>query len=267
MSNTVMSACPQTNLQVFNFNDFEIRVVVDDTGQPLWVAADVARALGYNSAKDMTRRLEEDEKGGRIVPTPGGNQSMSVINEPGLYASILRSRRPEAKGFKRWVTHDVLPAIRRTGSYNFPRYDLPDSYPDALRKLANCHEKIIALLDVAEMYKNKADYVEQFVSADDLISIRTLASQLHIAETRLRSALMNHKWIYRVRRTSWASDRDGVRNVYDYRPYSPYRDYFQLRPCHTKPRYTNDEVRQTLWVTAVGAVSIRRALSNWGYIP
>lgn len=94
-----------------------VRTVTDESGEPLFVASDVAKALGYGCAKDMTRRLDDDEKGGRSVPTPGGNQTMTVITESGLYSAILGSKLPAAREFKRWVTHEVLPAIRRTGGY------------------------------------------------------------------------------------------------------------------------------------------------------
>lgn len=94
-----------------------VRTVVDETGEPMFVAADVAKALGYGDATHMTRRLDEDERGLRSVETPGGKQTVSVITEPGLYSAVLGSKLPTAKAFKRWVTHDVLPAIRRNGGY------------------------------------------------------------------------------------------------------------------------------------------------------
>lgn len=86
-------------------------------GEPWFVAADVAKALGYRMASDMTRRLDEDEKGTRSMRTPGGEQQVSVISEAGLYNAILGSKVPGAREFKRWVTHDVLPALRRDGAY------------------------------------------------------------------------------------------------------------------------------------------------------
>jgi hypothetical protein len=100
----------------FHFDTHQVRtVLVDD--QPWFVAADVAIALRYLSAKDMTRNLDDDEKDGQIVPTPGGDQEMTVISESGLYSAILRSRKAESKRFKKWVTAEVLPAIRTHGRY------------------------------------------------------------------------------------------------------------------------------------------------------
>ena len=79
--------------------------------------ADVCRVLGIQNSRDVVKRLDEDEKGVDLIDTPGCPQEMTVINESGLYSVILRSDKPQAKSFKRWVTHEVLPSIRRTGRY------------------------------------------------------------------------------------------------------------------------------------------------------
>jgi prophage antirepressor-like protein len=100
----------------FNFESRELRTLLIDD-QPWFVAADVAASLGYPAAAQMTRNLDEDEKGMQNVHTPGGAQEMLVINESGLYSAILRSRKSEAKRFKKWVTAEVLPAIRKHGRY------------------------------------------------------------------------------------------------------------------------------------------------------
>lgn len=100
----------------FDFESHEVRTLLIDD-QPWFVASDVALALQYREAKDMTRNLDDDEKGRQIVPTLGGQQTLNVINESGLYSAILRSRKAEAKRFKKWVTGEVLPAIRKHGRY------------------------------------------------------------------------------------------------------------------------------------------------------
>lgn len=84
-------------------------------GEPWFVAADVCRALGLGNSRQTLSYLDDDEKGVITSDTLGGKQEMSTINEPGLYSLILRSRKPEAKAFKRWITHEVIPAIRKTG--------------------------------------------------------------------------------------------------------------------------------------------------------
>ena len=108
--------------QVFSNDEFgTIRALRDENGEPWFVASDIAKALGYRDAEKMTRRLDDDEKGTRSVGTPGGEQRMTVITEAGMYSAILGSKVDGAKRFKRWVTHNVLPAIRRDGGYMVAR--------------------------------------------------------------------------------------------------------------------------------------------------
>ena len=105
------------NLQIFNNDQFgQIRTTVKD-GAPLFVAADVCRALEISKYRDAVSRLDEDERGSFEVDTPGGTQKMTAVTESGLYSLVLGSRKPEAKAFKRWITHEVLPTIRQTGGY------------------------------------------------------------------------------------------------------------------------------------------------------
>lgn len=103
-------------LQIFNFHEQELRTIERD-GNLWWVLKDVCEAVELGSPHKVAERLDEDEKGRNLIPTPGGPQEMTIINESGLYNVILRSDKPEAKEFKRWVTHDVLPTLRQTGSY------------------------------------------------------------------------------------------------------------------------------------------------------
>lgn len=108
-----------TAITPFNFNEHAVRVIqIEDA--PWFVATDVAESLGYKSPKDAASYLDDDEKGSAIVRTPGGDQKLTVINESGLYALVLRSRKPEARKFAKWVTSEVLPAIRKTGQYARP---------------------------------------------------------------------------------------------------------------------------------------------------
>ncbi len=104
------------NVIPFSFDQHPVRVVELD-GQPWFVASDVAEALEYSEAAAMTRHLDDDEKGLSIVQTLGGDQELLIINESGLYSAILRSRKASAKRFKKWVTAEVLPSIRKNGRY------------------------------------------------------------------------------------------------------------------------------------------------------
>ena len=108
-----------SELSVFEKEQFgSIRVKQID-GEPWFVAADVCRALGVVNHKDAIKRLDEDEKTGVVLTDPHGREQITnCVNEPGLYSLILGSRKPEARLFKRWITHEVIPAIRKTGSYS-----------------------------------------------------------------------------------------------------------------------------------------------------
>lgn len=104
----------------FDFEGAPVRVL-DRDGQPWFVLADVCRVLEIANSRDAAARLDDDERGDvGITDAIGREQATAIINESGLYSLILTSRKPEAKRFKRWVTHDVLPAIRRTGAYGTP---------------------------------------------------------------------------------------------------------------------------------------------------
>lgn len=104
----------------FEFEKHLLRIQLDAAGEPWFVAADVCAALTIGNSRMALDRLDDDEKGVSSIDTHGGKQDMAVVNESGLYALILGSRKPEAKRFKRWVTHDVLPSIRKTGAYSVP---------------------------------------------------------------------------------------------------------------------------------------------------
>ncbi len=131
-----------TQLIPFAFEGLPIRVTTDAQGDPWFVAADVCAALHLPDTHKAVARLDDDEKGRNSIPTPGGEQDMTIVNEPGLYSLVLGSRKPEAKRFKRWVTHEVLPAIRKTGSY---------AVPGALAALpAPTHDRVSAILLIGE---------------------------------------------------------------------------------------------------------------------
>lgn len=129
------------HLMPFDYEGREVRVVKDDQGEPWFVAADVCAVLQLPETHKAVARLDEDEKDRNSIPTPGGSQSMTVVSEAGLYSLVLGSRKPEAKRFKRWVTHEVLPTIRKTGSYVVPAVaTLP----------APTHDRVASLLLIGE---------------------------------------------------------------------------------------------------------------------
>ncbi|BAV64796.1 BRO family protein [Sphingobium cloacae] len=117
----------------FAYGDALVRVIEIDAA-PWWVASDVAKVLGYRIAPDMVRNLDDDEADTHIVRIRSENgvvqdREVTIISESGLYHAILKSRRPEAKRFRKWVTSEVLPAIRRHGFYEAPQAPAPQSEP------------------------------------------------------------------------------------------------------------------------------------------
>lgn len=122
-------------VQSFEFNLHRLRIVMRDD-EPWFVAADVAAALAIGRTDDAVRRLDDDEKGADTIRTLGGDQRVTIINESGLYNLVMSSRKPEAKKFRKWVTAEVLPAIRKTGRYEAPAAALAEVAPQQVQALA-----------------------------------------------------------------------------------------------------------------------------------
>lgn len=145
------------NIQIFNNPEFgEIRTVVID-GEPWFVGRDVCKALGYTDVKAGTRKnVDEEDKRVRPVDTPSGNQNMTIINESGLYSLIFGSKLESAKKFKKWVTSEVLPSIRKTGQYGQAR--LPMTIPEQIQIIAQgygeLHEEVKTIKKDLEDFKN-----------------------------------------------------------------------------------------------------------------
>ena len=111
----------ENNIKIFENSEFGKVRVVDVEGEPWFVGKDVAAVLGYTDVRQAIRKhVDDEDKGGVEMTTPGGTQKVVCINESGLYALILSSKLPKAKQFKRWVTSEVLPSIRKTGGYTLP---------------------------------------------------------------------------------------------------------------------------------------------------
>lgn len=165
--------------------DFEtnaMRVVMQD-GEPLFVAADVCRAVEISKYRDAVAQLDEDERVSVLVDTLGGKQTMTAVTESGLYALIMMSRKPAAKRFRKWVTAEVLPTIRRTGSYALPGRDGNDltvkrtrfdALPMAAREKALA--KAEAMAAVRQLIADGAKVSEAVaqVAAETDVSVRTI---------------------------------------------------------------------------------------------
>ena len=107
----------ENKLMIFENDAFGKVRTLNLNGEPWFVAADVCKALELGNPSMTVERLDDDEKGISTIDTLGGKQRMAIINEPGLYSLVITSRKPEAKAFKRWITHEVIPAIRKHGVY------------------------------------------------------------------------------------------------------------------------------------------------------
>lgn len=165
-------------IQVFQSAQFgQVRTTIRD-GEPWFVAADVCRALEVKNARDAVARLDDDEKN-TVVLTDGnrGNPNVTVVSEPGLYALVLSSRKPEAKEFKRWITHDVIPSIRKSGGYIAGQEDMSDA--DLMAKALIVAQRQIEQRDkqITEM-QPKALFADAVSASKSSILIGELAKML-----------------------------------------------------------------------------------------
>lgn len=164
------------NLQLFQNEQFgPIRTVMVD-GEPWFVAKDVCEALDITNSRDAVARLDDDEKGVVLTDTLGGAQELSAVNEPGLYTLILGSRKPEAKAFRRWITHEVLPALRRTG-----RYGAPGSVTQSITELRAAMDAMQDMLDELREKIPPRSSVDRalLAQADGKLSPRHFAGNAH----------------------------------------------------------------------------------------
>lgn len=161
-------------LQLFRNPEFgKIRAVEID-GEVWFVGKDVAQALGYNDTDQALRKhVDDEDKLTRRFDGSGQSRSMTIINESGLYSLVLSSKLPGAKKFKRWVTSEVLPTIRKTGGYQ-----LPKDYPSALRALADTTEKLLAAETENEANKPKVLFADAVSTAKTSILVGELAKLL-----------------------------------------------------------------------------------------
>ncbi len=199
-------------LQVFTYNGNEVRTVQKD-GEPWWVLKDVCEVLGIGQAIRVAERLEEDEVSQtHLTDALGRRQATYIINESGLYNVILRSDKPEAKPFRKWVTSEVLPSIRRHGAYMTPEtLEAAILNPDMMIRLCTAlkdeQDKNKALqaanssLSVDnQIMKPKAEYFDELVDRNLLTGFRETAKQLQIKEKEFIAFLLGKKYVYRDKR-------------------------------------------------------------------
>lgn len=205
-----------TEIQPFEFEGNKVRALADGD-EVMFVASDIAKILGYRAAAALTRTLDDEEKGTRPIDTHGGTQTMTVISEPGLYKAILQRQtgrmevevtREFVKRFQRWVTHEVLPSIRRTGGY-IPAGDA-DSDEDIMARAVLVAQKTIERKNQQLQAKDaqirelepKAQALDDFTNVEDRLLVRDAAKVLSnagtpIREKQLREWMADHNWIFK----------------------------------------------------------------------
>ena len=192
------------DLEVFHHETWSVRTVVID-GEPWFVAADVAAALGYSNGRDAVEtHVDVDDRNTVAIPDGNrGNPNRTVINESGLYALIFGSRLATAKAFRRWVTSEVLPAIRRTGRYAVPQFEIPTTLAGALQLAADQARELESAQAALAEAAPKVAFVDQFVSAEGDYSLREAAQILNrdpsitTGQNRLLGALIEFGWVDR----------------------------------------------------------------------
>ena len=190
------------NLMIFENPEFgAVRSILIDS-DPWFVAADVCKALELEKTNRALSRLDDDEKGAHSVSTPGGRQRMSIISESGLYSLILGSRKPEARAFKRWITHEVIPSIRKHGAYMTDSLldaleAHPEAVPEYLNRLRSENARNRELTRRLRLALPKAEYYDAFVDPADCTNIRTTAKELGVPEKQFTRYLEEKKYLFR----------------------------------------------------------------------
>ncbi|MCQ5364752.1 BRO family protein [Anoxybacillus salavatliensis] len=187
--------------QVFTYGETQVRTVVQ-SGEVLFVGKDVCDVLEIKNSRDALGRLDEDEKGVVLIDTPGGKQQMLCVNEAGLYSLILTSRKPEAKQFKRWITHEVLPTIRRTGGYvtnedMFIQTYLPFADDQTKMMFRGVLETVRRQNEQIAAMKPKVEYFDALVDRNLLTNFRDTAKELQVKERFFIDWLLKNKFVYR----------------------------------------------------------------------
>lgn len=210
-------------LKIFNNPDFgEVRTM-NIGGEPWFVGKDVAGVLGYSNPNDaLKKRVDADDRGVAKCDTLGGAQELTIINESGLYSLVLSSKLPTAKAFKRWITHDVIPSIRKNGGYIAGQEAM--TAEELMAKALLVAKKTIEEKE-AELSRRqvenaimapKADYFDELVERNTLTNFRETAKQLGVKQKAFINFLMERKFIYRDKRGKllpYADKNDGLFEV------------------------------------------------------
>lgn len=187
----------------FTFEKKPVRILPGEDGETWFVAPDACRAIELSNVTMALRILDDDEKGLRIVETPGGNQEVSVISEPGLYKLLARSHKPEARRFDRWVRHEVLPSIRKHGAYIIGQ-EKAETREELLARamraadsiISEKNDRIAALETEAAAMKPDVEAFARIGKADGSLCITDAAKTLQMRPKDLFIFLRREGWIY-----------------------------------------------------------------------
>ncbi|AUC92120.1 BRO family protein [Streptococcus suis] len=213
-------------LQIFKNEKFGQVQLVEINNEPWFVGKEIAEILGYKNSRDaLSKHVDEEDKGVAKRDTLGGSQDQVIINESGLYSLILKSKLPQAKQFKRWVTSEVLPSIRKHGGY-LTDNKLEEALlnPDTLISLATQlkeEREARKQLQVAnsqlmvdnQIMQPKAQYFDDLVARNLLTSFRDTAKMLKIKEREFINWLLDKKFLYRDKKgklVPFANKNDGL---------------------------------------------------------
>ena len=196
-------------LQIFEYQNNEVRTI-ERGGEPWFVLKDVCNILGISHVTDTVNRMDEDEVGQtEVIDSMGRKQIAYIVNESGLYNVILRSDKPEAKPFRKWVTSEVLPSIRKHGAYMTPEtLEAAILNPDTIIRIATAlkeerdKRKALEATNAAlsvdnQIMKPKAEYFDELVDRNLLTNFRETAKQLEVGEREFIRFLLDKKFIYR----------------------------------------------------------------------
>ena len=183
-------------MQIFKNDEFgQVRTVVIEN-EPYFVGKDVADILGYqNGSRDINAHVDEEDRLKYQISTAGQLREQTIINESGVYSLVFGSKLPTAKKFKRWVTHEVLPSIRKTGSYG-----IPQTYAAALQLAADQARKIEQQNTQLLEQKPKVEFFDAVAESKDAIEIASVAKVLGVpgvGRNKLFEFLRNHKILMR----------------------------------------------------------------------
>lgn len=212
-------------LQIFENEQFGTIRVIEKDSEPWFVAADVCRSLDISDTWNALQRLDNDEKGTCLVSTPGGEQKMNIVNEPGLYVLVLGSRKLEAKAFKRWITHDVLPTIKKHGMYMTPKtIDDLIANPDLIIQLAtqlkeerearkHLEEENEIQRQTIEDYEPKVQYYDTILQSNEALTVTQIAADYGMSAQQLNKILQEEGFQRRVGK-QWILYREHMGNGY-----------------------------------------------------